>query len=228
MQISSVIEIPHRLIGALSQTHRKIAVSVAFRVLVLWAGILCGSTAVAAGQSPGQQTAIEASGEINLREEGITVLPESRVSVQRTADMLLVHVSEGEVLFKWREPTRYPVVVTAGNAQLSKIRASVCVQVRKERTIVNVLEGAVELSGLRTQEDRHDSRGIPLRTGDRAELRKIGKEMQFSFRPAGLERTPFAGGGPCSTIIRFSPPYLSSALARARRESCCPHDVSRG
>jgi len=215
-QICSVIEFAHRLMGPLSQTHRKIPVAVAFRVLVLWAGIVCVGSVGVAGQSPGQQTAIDESGEINLREEGITVVPQSRVSVHKTADMLLVHVFEGEVLFKRREPTRYPVVVTAGNAQLSKIRASVCVQVRKECTIVNVLDGAVELSGLQAQENRLDLGGIPLRTGDRAELRKIGKEMQFSFIPAGLERTPFAGSGPCSTIIRFSSPYRSSAPARAR------------
>ena len=194
-QLSCVIEFAHRLIGQLSPTHRNITVSVAIRVLVLWAGVLCVSSAREPGQSP-RQALLEDPGEINLLQEGITVIAQSHVSVHKMADVLLVQVLDGEVLFERREPTRYPVVVTAGNAQLSKIRADVCVQVQKERTVVSVLDGAVEMSELRAQEDRPELEGITLRTGDRVELRKIGRELQYCFTPASLERTHCAGSTP--------------------------------
>ena len=195
LQVSCVIEFVRRLIGRLFPPHRNIAVTVAIRVLALWAGVLCVSSARAPEQSPGQ-AATKEPGEINLLQEGITVIAQSHVSFHKTADVLLVHVLDGEVLFERREPTRDPVVVTAGNAQLSKIHAVVCVQVQKERTVVSVFDGAVEISERRAQDDRPELEGITLRTGDRAELKQMGRELQFRFTPAGMERTHCAGSTP--------------------------------
>jgi hypothetical protein len=75
-------------------THRSIAVSVAIRVLVVGATILCASGARDRGDSP-CPAALDEPSDLNLLRECITVIPQSHVSVSKTADMLLVHVLEG-------------------------------------------------------------------------------------------------------------------------------------
>ena len=186
LQTSFVIEFLRRLAARLPTTHRSIAVSVAIRALVVGATVLCASGAQDRGDGPCRAALGEPS-DVDLLQEGITVIPQSQVSVSKTADMLLVHVLKGEVLFERRETAEYPVVVTGGNAQLSNIHAVACVKVQNERTDVSVLDGVAELSELRAEGDKQGLGGITLRAGDQVELRRVGQGLEFRFAHAGAD-----------------------------------------
>jgi ferric-dicitrate binding protein FerR (iron transport regulator) len=167
-------------------TRRSILVSVAIRVLVVGAAVACGSGA----QDHGNGSCRAAPGELSdldLLREGITVFSPSHVSVSKTADMLLVHVLKGEVLFNRHESAEYPVMVTAGNVRLRNIHAVVCVNVQKERTDVSVFDGVVELSELGAEGDPLVLGGLTLRAGDQVELRRVWQGMEFRLARAGTD-----------------------------------------
>ena len=70
------------------------------------------------------------------------------------------------------------MVVTAGSALIRNIEASVCIGVEGTRTVIAVLEGAVDISVLTTGEPRGE---ITLRAGDRVELRRVRSDVMFHF-----------------------------------------------
>jgi len=126
--------------------------------------------------------------ETSLSDESIMLNPESYVSVRRTANALLIHVFNGRVLFKPRDAHR-PIVVTAGNAQITDVNAAICVRVQNDRTSVTVIDGVVRLSTRGFDEDA-EAKGkgrsgtylineMTLRTGDRAEVIKNGSDVMF-------------------------------------------------
>jgi ferric-dicitrate binding protein FerR (iron transport regulator) len=182
LPLLSLIGPLRQLATRLTAMRHRLTVSVAIRVVIVGTAVLCAS---------GSHTHVEASCNALLSEsehldrlpEGITIVPDSHVSVRRSANMLLVHVLQGEVLVKRRELGDHPIVVTAGTAQVSDIHAVVCVRVHKERTDVSVLEGAAELSELAREGDQHALGGITLRAGDRVELKTVGQEVQLRLKP---------------------------------------------
>jgi ferric-dicitrate binding protein FerR (iron transport regulator) len=135
-------------------------------------------------------------GSLLAEEQGITLAPRSRVSVRRTTKALLVHIVKGEVLFKRRESSDYPVVVTAGNTQIRNMEAVVCVGVEKERTVIAVRDGATEMWVLRPDGTRYAMNEITLRAGDLVELRESGADVvvRFATRVSG-------GWGSCGTAV---------------------------
>jgi ferric-dicitrate binding protein FerR (iron transport regulator) len=167
-------------------THRSLAVSVAIRVLVVGAAVVCTSAAQDR-DNVSCRGALGESSDLDLLQEGITIIPQSHVSVSKTADVLLVHVLKGEVLFTRRETAEYPTMVTAGDAQLRNIHAVVCVKVLKERTDVSVLDGMAELSEFRAEGDQQGMGGLTLRAGDQVELRRVGQGLEFRFGDAGAD-----------------------------------------
>lgn len=179
-QPSSVIVSWRRLVARLPATHRSNAMSVAMRVLVVGATVLFASGAQDCGEVSCRAAPAESS-DLDLVEGGITIVPGSYVSVTRSANIVLVHVLEGEVFLKQHVTAAEPVVVNAGAAQLRNINAVICVNVHNERTVVSVLDGAAELRTQRPQqqEAQQELGGMTLRPGDRVELRRVGQELQF-------------------------------------------------
>jgi ferric-dicitrate binding protein FerR (iron transport regulator) len=177
---SSVTEFLRRLFAGLPATHRSNAMSVAMRVLVVGATVLFASGAQNCGKVS-CRAAVAESGDLDLVEGGISMIPGSNVSVTRTANRVLVHVLEGEVLFRQRATVAEAVMVTAGAVQLRNISAVICVNVHKERTVVSVLDGAAELRAQepQQQEAQQEPGGITLRPGDRVELRRVGRQLLF-------------------------------------------------
>jgi ferric-dicitrate binding protein FerR (iron transport regulator) len=169
-----------RLVIRASVMRCNSAMSAALRVLILGVPLLYPA-AQDRVHTYCRVTALDQPGEISLLEEGITLAPQSRVSVQKTAKALLIHVLKGEVLFNRRESSDYPVVVTAGNARISNIEAVICVGVEKERTVIAVLEGATEMSALGADRPSHAMNEVTLRTGDQVELRRVGPDVVLHF-----------------------------------------------
>jgi ferric-dicitrate binding protein FerR (iron transport regulator) len=134
--------------------------------------------------------------ELRSLEEGITLAPQSRVSVRKTAKALFIHILKGEVLFRRRETIDYPIVVTAGNAQITRIEAVVCVGVEKERTVTAVLDGATEMWALGPDRTRYAMHEITLRAGDRVELTQIGSDVVLHFATDAS-----VGQGSCANAI---------------------------
>jgi ferric-dicitrate binding protein FerR (iron transport regulator) len=116
-----------------------------------------------------------------LGDEGVMLSARSRVSVHRTAEALRIHVLAGEVSFKLRGGANYSLIVTAGSASLSHIEGAVCVGVDRERTVISVLEGAVDMFVLNTDGQSMGTDGIPLRGGDRVELRRVRHDVALHF-----------------------------------------------
>jgi ferric-dicitrate binding protein FerR (iron transport regulator) len=192
-------------------------VAVSFvRRLVIRAGVARGNSVMSAALQalvlgvtliyPGAQDpvhtycntgAIEEPRELRPLEEGITLAPQSRVSVRKTAKALFIRILKGEVLFKRRVTRDYPVVVTAGNAQITRIEAVVCVGVEKERTVIAVLDGAIEMWALGPDRTRYAMHEITLRAGDRVELRQIGSDVVLHFAT-----NVSVGRGSCASAIR--------------------------
>jgi ferric-dicitrate binding protein FerR (iron transport regulator) len=89
------------------------------------------------------------------------------------------------------------MVVTAGSALIRNIEASVCIGVEGKRTVIAVLEGAVDISVLTTGEPRGE---ITLRTGDRVELRRVRADVMFHFASDELVGMP----GCTDAIMRWA------------------------
>ena len=96
--------------------------------------------------------------------------PKSHVSFQKKAGALLVHVWGGGALFRYPDSVASSVVVTAGNVQLSHIEAVVCVEVGRDRTIVEVLMGTATFTRLRTGTSARSGAELIFRAGDRVEV----------------------------------------------------------
>ncbi len=148
---------------------------------------------------------------LRLLEEGITLAPESRVSVRRTPNGMFVHVAKGEVLFKRRETHDYPIVVTAGNARISQIEAVVCVGVERERTVIAVLDGVTQMWALEPDGVRYAMNEMTLRGGDRVELRQVGGEVVLRFETVGL-----GGFGSCARSVTGMAGFGDSAKFGSR------------
>ena len=161
-------------------TKGNTAASAVARGLTLAIVLFC---AVARGSSHayGQEAAGGRAGSGLLGDEGVALSARSRVSVERTAEALRIHVLAGEVLFKLRRGANYSLIVTAGSASLSHIEAAVCVGVDGERTVIAVMEGAVDMSVLNTDGQSMGTVEIPLRGGDRVELRRVRHDVALHF-----------------------------------------------
>ena len=74
-----------------------------------------------------------------LSQEGILLDPQSRVSVRKTTQELLVHMVKGKILLNISKMTGSHVIVTAGHPRISDADALVCMNVDSDRTFVTVL-----------------------------------------------------------------------------------------
>jgi len=161
--------------------HRRTVLSAVLRVLIVEAIGLCPGTESGVHDSC-RATKVASQGRLPVVQEGIIFAPRSRVSLQKTTSSVFVHLLKGEVFLERRAPTRYAVTVTAGNAQLSNIKAVVCVGVWKDRTVVTVLDGSTEMSVIDVKGHPYGITAITLQAGDRVELLQVGAALEFHFR----------------------------------------------
>ena len=186
MVVSLLLAITGALLQSLVRlriAHRHIVLSTVLRVLIVAAIALCPGMESGVHDSCGAAEVVGPRRLLALR-EGIAVVPRSRVSLHKTTAALFVHLLKGEILLKRHEPTRYAVVVTAGNVRLINITAVVCVGVHKERTVITVLDGSTEMSVLDGTGRPYGVTALTLQAGDRAELRRVGAALEFRFEPA--------------------------------------------
>jgi hypothetical protein len=85
LQPASVIEFLPRLEARSPATHRSITVSIAIRALVVGAAVLCVSGARDRGDGP-RRAALGEPGDLDLLQKGITLIPQSHVSVSKTEE----------------------------------------------------------------------------------------------------------------------------------------------
>jgi ferric-dicitrate binding protein FerR (iron transport regulator) len=137
-------------------------VPAAAAVLLFTAGQIQGHLPCHAGSTKGQD-----NGQV---ENAITLGPKSHASFKKSTGTLLVHVWRGDALLRYPQSVAASVVVTAGYAQLSHIEAVVCVGVRKERTVVEVISGTTTFTQLRTGVAHRQVEELTLQAGDRVEI----------------------------------------------------------
>lgn len=178
LQWLEALGLPPWWVAHLYVTHRKVIRSTARLVPLIVVSILLYT----ADSHPMQLSCHSQSvdDDPDLR-NAISVGPKSHVSFQRTTGTLLVHIWKGDTLFRYPQSSRASVVVTAGNAQLSHIKAVVCVDVRKDRTIIEVLMGTATFTQLRTGTSAHSIAELTLRTGDRLEVRNGTAEVELRY-----------------------------------------------
>jgi hypothetical protein len=193
LQWLEALGLPPWGVAHLTVTHRKVILSTA-RLVPL---IVVATLLYTADSHPVQLSCHSPSADDyddpDLR-NAITVGPKSQVSFQRTTGSLLVHIWKGNTLIRYPQSSAASVVVTAGNAQLSHIEAIVCVDVRKNRTIIEVLMGIATFTQLRAGISAHSIADLTLRTGDRLEVRSGTGEVEVRY---ALERP--GDGGECSS-----------------------------
>jgi ferric-dicitrate binding protein FerR (iron transport regulator) len=122
-----------------------------------------------------------------LGEGGITAAAQARVAVHRTGKGLSVRVLSGQVLLRPRKVGESPVVVTAGTARISHIDALACVGVEKDRTVVAVLDGGVEMAVLRGDGGAEVVDRMALKAGDRVELRRVREGVAVRVGSGGTD-----------------------------------------
>lgn len=104
---------------------------------------------------------------------------------RRSAGTVLVHVWKGIALIKYPDTASTSVIVTAGGVQLSHIEAVVCMEVQKERTIVEVLSGTTTFTQLHTGTLGYSVAELTLHAGDRLELRNVSSDAELRYELGG-------------------------------------------
>jgi hypothetical protein len=189
LQWLEALGLPPRWVAHLLVIHRKVILSTASVVpLIAVAALLYVADSHWMPVSCHSQS-IDGSDDPDLR-KAITVGPKSHVSFRRTTGTLLVHIWKGDTLFRYPESSTASVVVTAGNVQLSHIEAIVCVDVIKDRTIVEVLMGTVTFTQLSAGSSTRSISELTLHTGDRLEVRLGTAEIALRYV---LERHGYDG-----------------------------------
>lgn len=193
LQWLEALGVPRWLIERFLGTHRKAVRSAATGLVP---AMLSALLYLAVDPPTGRSCHTNATAEPGRAElaDAITLGPKSHVSFQRTTGTLLVHILKGDALFRYPESEATSVVVTAGNAQISHIEAVVCVEVGKERTVVEVLTGTAVFIPLRGGNPERSVGELALRTGDRLEVRNGTGEVELRYVVGGACGVGWVGG----------------------------------
>jgi hypothetical protein len=193
LQWLKALGLPRGWLAHLYVTPRKVVLSTAGLALLIVVATLLYTAGSHAMQLSCHSQSVDSNGNDDPDpRDAITVGPKSHVSFKRTSGTLLVHIWKGDALLRYPESMAASVIVTAGNAQLSHIEGIVCVDARKDRTIIEVLMGSATFTQLRAGTSAHSIAELTLRAGDRLEVRNGTAEVELRY---ALERR--GEGGEC-------------------------------